>query len=251
LDETSRVNERIEVINSDDDEVEIEPTVKGNELHPPVNAAQEGSEEVQETVEPRPSRVDMSRYYAFVEDAEDVQSCASAPVRDGSHDSGVESSYVSPASMPVVVEITAGSPYIGDLTATFSAEPAHQNPSDPNDELDSRPTSSRILDASKPSSEEPGIFQKATSYLSISSDEFVDAKQILDRKQMSPVTTAFRSISKPAPFGGSHIIDLCSDDEDVATSAASRRGVEATPDIGAMPRSARRSAGAFERNKFK
>jgi hypothetical protein len=246
LDGTTVVSECTEVLDSEHEVVENEPTLKDNELHHSVGAAAEESMEGQDTVEPEPSRTDMSRYHAYVEDAEDFEPYAFAPVRDGSRNSGFESSYVSSASVPAAVDIPARSPHIEDKTGKLPDEFARQKPIDANNEPESELPDTLVSDAVRSSSVKLEIFQRAMSHLSISSDEFVDAKETVNR-ETGPSTSG----SKPATSGGSHIIDLCSDDEDVATSAASGGVIEATPDNGAVPRPDRPSARAIENEELR
>jgi hypothetical protein len=233
LDKTTLVSQHNEVVDSEDEEIELEPSLNDDQLHH--DAAAREPEKVHKTVEPEPSRIYMSRNHAHVE-----------PVRDGSHDSGFESSYVSPVSVPAAAEIPARSPHIEDRIGRIPDELVHHKSTDANNEPESKLPDPLVSDAIGPSSEKPDIFQWATSHLSISSDKSVDAKETVKR-----ATGSSTSGSKPAMSGGSHIIDLCSDDEDVATPAASSSSIGATPGNGATPRPDRPSSSAIENEELR
>lgn len=201
-----------------------------------------------ETNEPPPYEIDLSRYHAFVEDAEDVESYTLAPLRARSRDSGFVSSHVSPAAMPELAATAAVSPQNEDTTEKVLKEPMRQTPTEIDNEPLSEPTKTPDIGASRSSTEKPDVFQRAALYINISSDEFTDANEMVDSEQRPSANTPG---SRPATSGGSHIIDLCSGEEDVATPAGSRHGIEATPDIGVMEYPNRPSTGAVDSEELR
>jgi hypothetical protein len=191
----------------------------------------EEREEVHEPVESTPSKIDMPRYNAFVEDAEDVDLQTSIVSRTGSRDHSLTSLHVFSASITPGVETEARSPHIEPMTGNSTRELANQKLNDRNIDLGIAKPRRPKPDVTRPGPEKTDDHQRAASHLSISSDEFVDAKEMVE--QRSPVAVASRSRSKSRStfFSGSHIIDLCSGDEDVATPPASKDGMNMTPEI--------------------